>query len=710
MATVAKSTRSTTITLASASAGPFDLDFRLFDDDGVDVYVNGLSRTDWTLTAAYDDGFDDNATITFAADLDAADVIVVDSALSPHRDSDYIDGPGLTKKLNIEFARIWSALSDLTRDTGRSLRIFGGADPIELGVGQTIIRTADGVEAGPTGTEISNAQGYALEAKSAAATVGGAMPNFATRAGLVGWRAGGGTSIDGRSFKAGGLTYVWQDGATAFPDLPDMLPVAPFVLEHWGVEGGVFEDQVTKFKAAVDWAGGQGAGTKVSGYNGPYYIRSTLRIENPMWLYLPHGSSADDNRIEWMQGGGYHPVIVMKKATEGKQFDGGRIDALIDAQNFATHCLICSSPDHTIIGDVTTYRSTQKGTVLDDGNGALMNNPRVINLQHHLGANVLAWNCDGFEIDGDTSSYHGTQVYVEQYAGEYVSGDAFVMKGVDNCTIDNVMPIERMGEAITGKGVRLAKSVNYPDFQLQKINFGHIGRGEVYIEDNVSFAYCDFLNGEGSSVVFESPQGTANRGTFFYNTGDRNNGAFYHDRVPFRLLEKFPVNIMNHIAVAGSPVLEGYGGLGVPTITFGWTATETVSFGALIPAVDTGDVVGIDIAAIQWGTSVGDVLWRITGISKAIDVGLGGAEITADLVQTMGGVASTMSRGELMFGSALPANRGDMIHVALSRIGGDEADTFGNNVGLVALSLIYKADGPNAPGSGPYEVSDLIMA
>ena len=42
MATVPKSDRITVITLASAIAGPFDLTFRLFDDDGLAVFVKSM--------------------------------------------------------------------------------------------------------------------------------------------------------------------------------------------------------------------------------------------------------------------------------------------------------------------------------------------------------------------------------------------------------------------------------------------------------------------------------------------------------------------------------------------------------------------------------------------------------------------------------------------------------------------------------------------
>jgi hypothetical protein len=171
MATVAKSDRSTTITLASASAGPFDLDFRLFDTDALAVYVNHLPRTDWTLNATFVDGFDDSAAVTFDTPLADGDVVIVDSDLFPWREQDYLNSGNLVGKLNGEFGRVWSSLSDLRRDTHRSARFFQSVSPVALEAGRAVIVNAssDGVEMGPTADEISSAQGYATAAAASAA-------------------------------------------------------------------------------------------------------------------------------------------------------------------------------------------------------------------------------------------------------------------------------------------------------------------------------------------------------------------------------------------------------------------------------------------------------------------------------------------------------------------------------------------------------------
>jgi len=129
MAIVAPGTRSTTFTTVSTTAGPFNIGFRLFDTDGLDVYLDGTRTTAFTITATFTDGFTDSATITFTAAVDVGTQVIIDGALTPRRAVDYLAGDAaLTYKLNIELARLWSALSEVKRDSKRAVR---GLEPLE---------------------------------------------------------------------------------------------------------------------------------------------------------------------------------------------------------------------------------------------------------------------------------------------------------------------------------------------------------------------------------------------------------------------------------------------------------------------------------------------------------------------------------------------------------------------------------------------------
>lgn len=124
MATVASTTRFTTATLASATAGPFDVGFRLFEPNSIKVYVNDVEVvTGWTLNLNLIDGFDDNATVLFNTPLSSGDVVSFEGAISLQREEDYEPSEiRLTDKINAEFARAWASLIELKRkaETGSS--------------------------------------------------------------------------------------------------------------------------------------------------------------------------------------------------------------------------------------------------------------------------------------------------------------------------------------------------------------------------------------------------------------------------------------------------------------------------------------------------------------------------------------------------------------------------------------------------------------
>jgi hypothetical protein len=137
MTTVPASTRTTTYTLASASAGPFLVGFRIFDETLI-VKVNGVVRADYTVDATFVGGYTDTASITFDDDLAIADVIVIDGDMPVARGAEYLNpDPNLTGKINIEQGRQWAAMQQAVRDIGRlqaSLDFIAGYEDNGSGV------------------------------------------------------------------------------------------------------------------------------------------------------------------------------------------------------------------------------------------------------------------------------------------------------------------------------------------------------------------------------------------------------------------------------------------------------------------------------------------------------------------------------------------------------------------------------------------------
>lgn len=245
MATLAPSPRLTTITLASPSAGPFLIGFRLFDVGGLVVTLNGSPPIGgYTVNAAFDQGYDDQATIELFNEAPAGAVIVIEGSMTPARDSDYLNGdPGLTRKLNIELPRIWAVLQEVVRGYRFSLRTTTAQAPFRVIPGRALFVNEDGQVTGdgPSVDEIRNAQGYAEEAKAAAAFAKD-MFIFPTRAAFVAWAAHKTPSVGAVAFigvygQQDLLTFGFDGVSSAFlePELAGWFAAGPVWLEHYGV-------------------------------------------------------------------------------------------------------------------------------------------------------------------------------------------------------------------------------------------------------------------------------------------------------------------------------------------------------------------------------------------------------------------------------------------------------------------------------------------
>lgn len=173
MATVSAAPRTTTFTTVSTTAGPFNITFRLFDTDSLDVYLNGVRTTGFTVAATFANGFTDSATLTLTTAVVSGTQIIIDGALTPRRAADYLPGDAaLVSKLNIELPRIWSTLSEIKRDSERSVRsLTAASDPFVPVAGATVIYDGTNFVPGPTATAIADAQENAEIAAASAALI-----------------------------------------------------------------------------------------------------------------------------------------------------------------------------------------------------------------------------------------------------------------------------------------------------------------------------------------------------------------------------------------------------------------------------------------------------------------------------------------------------------------------------------------------------------
>lgn len=269
MATLSKTPRTHTITLAASSSGPFDLPYRLFDDDAVSVYINGVATAMFRITANYVDGYDDNATVTLYDTQASGTIIQIDSDLNPHRQDDLINGPNLVSKLNIELGRIWSAVADIKRDTGRSVRALSDTSPLAFDAmtraGSVLMfdDTGTGMQLGPTAAQISNAEAYAA---AAAGYAGEAGRPYASRAEAqaatipvavetIAVLGPNREYLQYRRKPAGTIHYTVP--LTTNAGSVDWIPLGPVFVQHWAentIPGTT--DMAAALEAAIRCVGG----------------------------------------------------------------------------------------------------------------------------------------------------------------------------------------------------------------------------------------------------------------------------------------------------------------------------------------------------------------------------------------------------------------------------------------------------------------------
>ncbi|GIT90152.1 hypothetical protein JANAI62_03650 [Jannaschia pagri] len=93
-------------------------------DDGLTVFVNNDETTAFTINTNLVNGVDDQATLTFDAELRAGDQVIVVGRLIPYRSTDYLPtDPSLTKHLNTELTELNASIVDLWREVGSTVRV-----------------------------------------------------------------------------------------------------------------------------------------------------------------------------------------------------------------------------------------------------------------------------------------------------------------------------------------------------------------------------------------------------------------------------------------------------------------------------------------------------------------------------------------------------------------------------------------------------------
>lgn len=110
----------------------FVVTFPIFDIEDIDIFVDGVPETSYSLTAIFADGVSDNASITLSVPVAGVDVEIY-GARDPRRENNYLpNSPNLSKNLQRDMDAITAVQQEQSNDIGRAIKTAPG-DPVVLG-------------------------------------------------------------------------------------------------------------------------------------------------------------------------------------------------------------------------------------------------------------------------------------------------------------------------------------------------------------------------------------------------------------------------------------------------------------------------------------------------------------------------------------------------------------------------------------------------
>lgn len=150
----------------------FAADFPVFDNDDLKVFVDGVERDDFSVSATYVEGISNDATAVFAVGITG--VVDVVGWREPKRTNRFLNGAPLpTRDFNLALDTAQAEVQEVRRDVDRAakspLGSVGYEFDADLADGDTLMKSGDRLVPGPNAAEIQAAEGYAEAAALSAA-------------------------------------------------------------------------------------------------------------------------------------------------------------------------------------------------------------------------------------------------------------------------------------------------------------------------------------------------------------------------------------------------------------------------------------------------------------------------------------------------------------------------------------------------------------
>lgn len=498
-------------------------------------------------------------------------------------------------------------------------------------------------------------------------------------------------------------------GSTAERSLEDRLAQEYWVEDFGAVGDGVTNDAAA-IQAAINTAITAGPGSVVNFQNAVYVINSQLTVTGGIILRGQYGNSDATtgvptdaySRLQW--GGGAVAMILWQDSSTNAIVRGGIDRLVLDGNNTATIGLHIRSAAYTQL-DFVTYRTVTTGCLVDDGNSRLANALYFRRYEHFCGANASAWSSNGLFIDGDVTGLFATSITCDWMECEVVNGVGLTFRAVDSCDFRRVKTYTRSGSGGTGDHVQFLKTVNFPTFHTQKNRIGMlISGGDIFFGDFCKNNIIDCCITESGSITYES-DASDKRTNHVTRLLDFRDGASWATH-QFKFNDYLPIAQTAWQANTGTPVITTVAALGYGQAwAFDAASTEEISVSNMIP-IDWNDgfIRGIRILLGSVGSATGNVVMKADCLAQPNTGAVGSTYQTVTSTLTPAQSAtSTMTMHEMLFGTEEGCNLEGLFVLRLSRVGGDGADTWPNDIHVYGVSLIYRAEGPDSAGSyGPY--------
>jgi hypothetical protein len=146
--------------------------FPVFDNSDLSVFVDGVERNDFTVSATYINSISDDAAVVFSPGI-VGEVQVIGTR-DPRRISRFLDGAPLpTRDQNTALDVVMASLQELARDVRRAVKVGFGAigfnvDTTGIADNSVLMYRDDKIVIGPTAGDVANAQTNAASAADSA--------------------------------------------------------------------------------------------------------------------------------------------------------------------------------------------------------------------------------------------------------------------------------------------------------------------------------------------------------------------------------------------------------------------------------------------------------------------------------------------------------------------------------------------------------------